>query len=120
MADKRTLITTTHRLEEVRDPFGRVLVLNKGRIIHDMSVADLQRAASGSVLVLPITATRDEVNSRLRERGMDTMPPCIVRGFYNDQPALLAGPLDPEWKHDQEIHPLNLETLLQLWLQSSE
>jgi ABC-2 type transport system ATP-binding protein len=118
--DGRTLITTTHRLEEVGEPFGRVLVLNKGRIIHDMPVTDLQHAAGGSVLVLPLSATRADVISRLRERGMETMPPYVVRGFYNDQPALLAGPLDAQVTHDHEMHPLNLETLLQLWLQSSE
>jgi len=116
MSTGRTLITTTHRLEEVREPFLRALIINEGRVVQDISVEDLQEQARGRVLVRPTASTRADIATVLREQGMAPAR-YVVRGTYDDQPATLAGPFAADAPPSPDLKPLNLETLLQLWLQ---
>jgi ABC-type multidrug transport system ATPase subunit len=116
-ARQRTLIATTHRLEEVREPFERVVVMNGGRVVKDLSLGMLTAIAGGSVLVLPRSASAVDVQNALTAHGLQwTSDVRAVRGSYGEAPAILVGPWTAPARPD-DLRPLDLETLLQLWLQ---
>ncbi len=52
LGQDRTVLLSTHVLSEVRDTCSRLLIINKGKMIADGSVAELTAQASGRVHVL--------------------------------------------------------------------
>jgi ABC-type multidrug transport system ATPase subunit len=113
---RSTLIATTHRLEEVREPFRRVILMDGGRVAKDLSTVEFAELARGSVLVRPIGASADEVRAEVAHLGLPVDDLRIVVGTCAEQPAILAGPF--RTRHNA-LHPLDAELLLQLWLQRS-
>lgn len=49
---EKTVILSTHILSEVQSTCDRVVIINKGRIVADSSLADLQRDLAGKQVVL--------------------------------------------------------------------
>jgi ABC-2 type transport system ATP-binding protein len=70
LAGQKTIIFSTHILQEVRPVTERVVIINEGRIIADGEVADLCREAMGTNRVFfGVRADSGEVESALR--GLD-------------------------------------------------
>lgn len=114
-----TFIATTHRLEEVREPFERVLVINGGVVVQDLSLATFRELASGSVLILPGDSDAADIRQALAARGLTLSGMRAVRGTYRDAIVVLIGPFPRAAATDEDFHPLDFEVLLQLWLQPS-
>ena len=110
------LIVSTHRLEEVGAPFGRVIVLNRGEIVRDLSVSALREANKGRIVV----SDGESDPSEVRAAFASSEKIVSVRGTFGDGPATIVGPIYGEdcpvlpvgWK----MHPLTTDLLLQLWL----
>src|SRR5258706_420675 len=117
--ENRTLIATTHRLEEVREPFERVLVINKGAVVKDLSLTEFRELARGTFLMLPGNSDVEAVRSALSVRGLTLGEMRAVRGTYLESLAVLIGPFPRGIRIDEDFHPLDFETLLQLCLQPS-
>jgi hypothetical protein len=106
-------------LEEVREPFERVLVINRGAVVKDLSLAEFRRLASGTFLMLPGNSDVEAVRNALSVRGLALGDMRAVRGTYFEALAVLIGPFPPGLPTDNDFRPLDFETLLQLWLQPS-
>lgn len=110
-----TVIATTHRLEEVGDPFQRVLVVHEGAALKDMTLPELTALFQAKLLVLPGTASREDV---LRARR--SAPPHngvkAVRAIYRSEPAILVGPFPSGLDSEGNSPQVDLESLIQLWI----
>jgi ABC-type multidrug transport system ATPase subunit len=111
-----TLITTTHRLEEVREPFRRVIIIDRGRVVKDLHISEFLVLARGGVLVRPLGTSAEGVRAEIARLGFLPADIRIVRGTYREQAAILAGPFRTP---NDALQPLDAELLLQLWLQRS-
>jgi ABC-2 type transport system ATP-binding protein len=68
LAGHKTIIFSTHILQEVTPVTDRVVIINEGRIIADGRVGDLQRDAMGSNRVyVGVRGAAETVAARLRE-----------------------------------------------------
>lgn len=82
LAREKTIIFSTHILQEVSSTTDRVVIINQGRIIADGSVSELKRAAlDDRPLRATFEATREAVESALG--GLDGVERCSVLGDNN-------------------------------------
>lgn len=110
------VLASTHRIEEVDAPFARVLVMNEGRVLQDLSLARLRELENAALIAFDPAVDP--------ERIRDTIRPCVsahgsargVLGFRDSAPVLLAGPFLPESVPAGLGKPAGLEGLLQVWL----
>ena len=58
-AQGRAVLVSSHLMSELEDTAGHVVVVGRGRVIADTSVADLIAAASGNRITLRTTAPAD-------------------------------------------------------------
>jgi ABC-2 type transport system ATP-binding protein len=58
-AQGRAVLVSTHLMSELEDTAGHLVVVGRGRVIADTSVADLITAASGNRIMLRTTAPVD-------------------------------------------------------------
>lgn len=111
-----TLITTTHRLEEVREPFRQVVIMERGSIVKDLNISEFLDLARGRVLVRPIGASVSDIRAEIAQLRLPADDIHIVRGTHAEQSVILAGPFRTT---NEALQPLDAELLLQLWLQRS-
>lgn len=110
-----TLLVSTHRLEEVREPFKRVLVLQHGHLVRDLTMQELDALRQGRIMVLQDSLPTEEIRRVVGQADADGVR--AVRGFYRDEPVVLVGPypcLPVAGASDGEL--VNLDSLMQLWL----
>jgi len=63
---EKTVILSTHILSEVQSTCDRAVIINKGKIVADSSLADLQRDLAGKqVIAVEITGAEGDVQARL-------------------------------------------------------
>jgi ABC-2 type transport system ATP-binding protein len=74
-----TVVLSTHFLAEVEDTCSRVLILNRGRVIAEGTVAEVTRQAAAP------RRGRFRVPGEVRDRALDTL--CRVTGLSDAQPA---------------------------------
>ena len=91
-----TVVLSTHFLAEVEDTCSRVLILNRGRVVAEGSVADVARRAGAARRV------RLRVPADMRDRAIEALPGVPALGEVepvDDRPdwlvATLAGATDP-------------------------
>lgn len=108
-----TLLASTHRLEEVREPFERVLVLQHGHLIRDLTMQELDALRQGRIMVLQHSLPTEEIRRTVGPAGVNGVR--AVRGFYRDEPVVLVGPYLPA-SAPRSGDAVDLESLLQLWL----
>ncbi len=65
-ADGRAVLVSSHLMSELEDSATHVVVVGRGRVITDASVADLIAAASGNYIVLRTSAPADAMTVLLR------------------------------------------------------
>jgi ABC-2 type transport system ATP-binding protein len=58
-AEGRAVLVSSHLMSELQDTAGHVVIVGRGRVIADRSVADLIAAASGNHIMLRTTAPAD-------------------------------------------------------------
>ncbi len=98
LAGTKTIIFSTHILQEVSPVTDRVVIINEGRIIADGHVGDLRRDAMGSNRVyVGLRAAADEAAAGLRGPGRRghrrhawrpaTRPRFEVRGPFSARPG---------------------------------
>ena len=122
LAGHKTIIFSTHILQEVTPVTDRVVIINEGRIIADGRVGDLQRDAMGSNRVyLGVRGGAEPIAQRLRELdAVDTVDTLRadevarfeVRGpFARDLVAAVEGLARSEDWQLTELHeaPFSLE-----------
>lgn len=62
-AQGRAVLVSSHLMSELEDTAGHVVVVGRGRVIADTSVADLIAAASGNRVTLCTTAPADAMTA---------------------------------------------------------
>ena len=62
-AQGRAVLVSSHLMSELEDTAGRLVVIGRGRVIADTSVADLIAAASGNRITLRTTAPADAMTA---------------------------------------------------------
>jgi ABC-type multidrug transport system ATPase subunit len=76
-AQGRAVLVSSHLMSELEDTAGHLVVIGRGRVIADTSVADLLAAASGNRIMLRTTAPADAMTARhhdRRNRGAVPLP----------------------------------------------
>jgi len=65
---EKTVVLSTHILSEVQSTCDRAVIINKGKIVADSSLADLQRDLAGKQLIaVEMTGASGDVQSRLEQ-----------------------------------------------------
>jgi ABC-2 type transport system ATP-binding protein len=62
-AQGRTVLVSSHLMGELEDTAGHLVIVGRGRVIADTSVADLLAAASGNRIMLRTTAPADAMTA---------------------------------------------------------
>jgi ABC-type transport system involved in multi-copper enzyme maturation permease subunit len=70
----RTVLVSSHLVGELEDTAGHLVIVGRGRVIADTSVADLLAAASGNRIMLRTTAPADAMTA-LAGAGLRSPPP---------------------------------------------
>jgi ABC-2 type transport system ATP-binding protein len=79
LASEKTVIFSTHILQEVSSTTDRVIIINNGRIIADGRLSELEEEARiGSRLRVRLAAARAEVEPAVS--GLDPVDRCAVAG----------------------------------------
>lgn len=108
---------STHRLEEIGEPFCRILVFNEGEIVRDLQLAELAGLLQQSMIVFGSDTSPETIEralSHIRESGH--FRPRAVRAEYQGAPSILVGPAPPGSCPEGVEARLDIEGLLQLWL----
>ena len=69
-AEGRTVLVSSHLMSELQDPAGHVVIVGRGKVIADTSVAELLASASGDRVQLR-TAARAEATTALSNAGAE-------------------------------------------------
>ncbi len=77
-AQGRAVLVSSHLMSELEDTASHLVVLGRGRLVADTSVADLLTAASGGRVTLRTTA-RSEAMTALAQAGPPWPPPTATR-----------------------------------------
>ena len=94
LAGSKTIIFSTHILQEVSPVTDRVVIINEGRIIADGKVRELAREADGQQPGLP-GAGRDRHRPRVRPgRELDSVAEVKPLGTADGSRFELRGPFD--------------------------
>jgi len=112
----RIVLASTHRIEEVDAPFERVIVLNEGRVVQDLSLDRLRELEASALIPFDPETPPDRVRHAIADCVGADGTPRLVLGFRENAPSLLAGPFAPESVPDGLGRRAGLEGLLQLWL----
>jgi ABC-2 type transport system ATP-binding protein len=72
-AQGRAVLVSSHLMSELQDSAGHLVVVGRGRVIADTSVADLIAAASGDRITLRTTAPADAMTV-LASAGAEVTP----------------------------------------------
>ena len=68
-AEGRAVLVSSHLMSELQDTAGHLVVVGRGRVVADTSVADLIAAASGDRVTLRTTARTEAMTALARRRG---------------------------------------------------
>jgi ABC-2 type transport system ATP-binding protein len=79
---EKTVILSTHILSEVQATCSRAVIIHRGKIVADSSLAELQRDLAGRQIInLELLAAADGVDARLRKvEGVDDVRETFVEG----------------------------------------
>jgi ABC-type multidrug transport system ATPase subunit len=113
---ERIVLASTHRIEEVDAPFERVIVLNEGRVVQDLSLGRLRELEASLLIAFDPETPPDRVRDAIASCAGSDGSPRAVHGFRNNAPSLLVGPFVAESVTGGLGHRAGLEGLLQLWL----
>jgi ABC-type multidrug transport system ATPase subunit len=113
---ERVVLASTHRIEEVEAPFERVIVLNEGHVVQDLSLGRLRDLEASVLIPFDPETPRDHVRRAIASCVGADGTPRVVLGFRDNAPSLLAGPFAPESVPGELGRRVGLEGLLQLWL----
>lgn len=115
-SDSRTLLMSTHRLEEVGPPFSRILVFNHGRIIRDIRATALESLLHQSVVILDAEAATETLHETMTRVRVANSEATAVRAPYKGSMSVMMGPVAHAGAFSGLEAPLDFELLLQLWL----
>jgi ABC-2 type transport system ATP-binding protein len=93
-AEGRAVLVSSHLMSELQDAAGHLVVIGRGKVIADTSVADLLAAASGDRVLLrtsaptPATTVLEEAGATVTATGPDTL---LVTGMGAERVAALLG-----------------------------
>lgn len=95
LAEKHTILFSTHILSEVEKVCQRVLIIHKGKLLADGSLVDLTRDDS-QVVVVEVRGPADQVSAALQHiEGVARVTQVSAEGSWISFEVRLSGKADP-------------------------
>ncbi|HBR07994.1 MAG TPA: ABC transporter, partial [Clostridiales bacterium] len=102
-----TVLVSSHNLRELEDVCDRVGIIDKGRLLLERSLSDLQENIAKIQIVLPDGASLPQGLDIIHENSPGRLKTLIVRGKASETTNILSS-VNPLF---MDVVPLNLEEI---------
>jgi ABC-type multidrug transport system ATPase subunit len=110
-----TIIATSRSLDDLQLPFERAIVIDDGRLVRDLRSRALREYSRGEVVCMPTDVPSDVLRERIIRRGAAADQAQFVHGSLGGSPMIIAGPFPRGLLTGEDVRPLSLDLMLQLW-----